>query len=248
MVHVVASGAGDENYFVCDFKELKQKIKTIIKETIDHRLLLPTDKNIEKHQDTWLLKTADKTWEYTCPADSVYQLPTKTVLTKDLTAELTRLLQEKLAKNLNITISLTTDQQTLGGVFYYTHGLPKHRGNCQRPLHGHRGLLQVYAAGERQQELESYLLTSVLKQQIHFLNSTYVKCNNEMLILAYEGSQGFFHLQLPQDSVLILPQQEASIETICQYLAQNLQKNFNLTSKTQVICYEGIDKGASVEI
>lgn len=247
-IDIRVCGAGDKNYFVYDFGKLKKEIRSLVRETLDHRLLVPSHSSVEKTKEKWLLQTIDRVWSYTCPVDAVYQLSAQQVDKDSVTAELSRLLQKRFSSNLKIYATLRENNYTTGRCFHYTHGLPQHDGNCQRLLHGHLGTLHVYADNKPQPQLEKYLISSVLKKNIHFLNSEHISQDDNYITASYEGTQGYFSITLPREHTIVLPSMETSIEAITRYLAFSLDKNFTMTKKLKLICYEGLDKGASFEL
>ena len=93
-IDVRGEGSGDGNYFVYDFGKFKLEIKSLIRETLDHRLLVPTCPAVQHHDMVWLLKTQDSSWSYTCPASAVTQLPVPEINRDTVTTALTTLLQQ----------------------------------------------------------------------------------------------------------------------------------------------------------
>ncbi|MDE3268902.1 MAG: 6-carboxytetrahydropterin synthase [Pseudomonadota bacterium] len=248
LVHLTAIGTVDDNYFVYDFRKLKQEIRRYLHEHIDHRLLLPTNPYVRYHQNRWQLHSEQGVWEYTCPATAVCQLPLTIINIETVATILQTRIQQHLKHLPRLQVSLTTDQLTAGQKFHYTHGLPGHDGNCQRLLHGHQGFLQVYTDSQRQPQLEQHLITKVLKHYVHFANSLHTKHNSTSIEVCYESKQGYFSAKLPRQQCLVLPEQETSIESISQYLATYLRNNYNLQQPTRIICYEGFNKGAEVAL
>lgn len=242
-IDVQGEGSGDGNYFVYDFSKFKQEIKSLIRETLDHRLIVPTCPAVRRSATAWLLETQDGTWSYICPSSSVAQLPVPEINIKTVTTALTALLQQQFRSRLKISLTLREAEQ-VGYSFSYTHGLPGHDGNCQRMLHGHSGTLQVHSDGERQPQMENYLATYFLADNIHFFNSDHIIVDSDYITAAYEGSQGYFQATMPRTRVVVLPAMETSIEAITHHLAAALKRKFTLPAYAQIVCYEGIDKGA----
>ena len=242
---VRAQGQCDRNYFVSDFKELKHKICTFVRHQLDHRLLLPTHPAVQKCGATWLLDTTTACWEYTCPSTAVLQLPTPCIDRNSIAAWLNAALQDNLGAEPRITATLREQPTVHGYCFNYTHGLPGHTGNCQRLLHGHLGRVLVRKNGASCMSLENYLAHTVLKRNVHFLNSQHITVSGTRLTLAYTSSQGDFSATLPRQHAIILPAMESSIEAITHYLAAQLQAHNSVPHDTEIVCYEGMDKGSS---
>lgn len=247
-MHITAHGAVDDNYFVYDFRKLKQEIRKYLQDHIDHRLLLPTNRNVRYHQGSWQLRSKQGAWVYTCPTEAVCQLPTPSINPTTVAAILQTKLQNDLHHLPHLQVSLASDQLTAGQQFHYTHGLPNHDGNCQRLLHGHQGFLQIHSDDQRHPELEQHLVTKVLKNYVHFANSQHTKHDSTSTEVCYESKQGYFHASMPSQHCLVIPEQESSIESICQYLATYLRNNYHLQQSTRLVCYEGLNKGAAVQI
>ena len=227
---------------------VRLEVRKYLQYHIDHRLLLPTNSNVRYHQGSWQLQSKHGAWTYNCPAEAVCQLPTAVINTDTVAAILQTRLQNDLPHLPLVQVSLANDQHTVGQKFHYTHGLPNHDGNCQRLLHGHQGFLQVHTGLQRHPELEQHLVSKVLKNYIHFANSQHTKHNSTSVEVCYDSKQGYFHASMPRQQCLIIPEQETSIESISQYLATYLRNNYNLQQATRLVCYEGLNKGAAVQI
>ena len=240
---VQAQGSGDHNYFVSDFKEIKTQVRDFVRLHLDHRLLLPTHVTVRQQGDTWQLGTAEQTWTYTCPPAAVLQLPLPQLDRPSIASWLTNALQQHLGDAPRITASLRQLNTDDAAYFHYTHGLPGHTGNCQRLLHGHLGAVQVQHNGVRQPALEKYLWDKILPcHNVHFLNSQHAVIDDKRISMAYESSQGYFAVTFPRRHAVVLPQMESSIEAITHYFAQQLRQHG--VRAAEVICYEGMDKGA----
>ena len=241
---VQAQGRGDHNYFVCDFKNLKQKVRSYVRRHLDHRLLVPAHPAVRREGDTWLLGEAERAWTYTCPPDAVRQLPVPHADRNSIALWLQAALQQHIGKELHITVHLRESKARAGFGFCYTHGLPGHEGNCQRLLHGHSGCVQVWENGSHCPALENYLAQKILPHRVHFLNSQHITAQGKRIGMAYESSQGYFAATLPCQQAVILPAMETSIEAITHYLAEQIRQHTTPTPRAEVICYEGVDKGA----
>ena len=173
------------------------------------------------------------------------QLPLPRLDLNSVAKWLNSALQQHVGNELRLTARLRESEAQGGFGFHYTHGLPGHDGNCQRLLHGHRGWVQVLKNNNRCQQLEDYLAQKILPQQVHFLNSQHITAQHgKHLSLAYESSQGYFEATFPRQHAIVLPEMESSIEAITHYLAMQLKQHITPTPRAEIICYEGIDKGA----
>lgn len=242
---VQAQGCGDHNYFVSDFKELKHRVRAFVRQHLDHRLLLPSHPAVQRRGDTWLLGTTADSWTYSCPPSAVLQLPAASADRESTAAWLNTALRKSCDNAPKITARLRPQHAQPGYCFHYTHGLPGHNGNCQRLLHGHLGRVAVRNNGKHCAQLENYLARTVLKHNVHFLNSQHITSSGAHIEVAYESSQGNFRATFPRRHAVILPAMESSIEAITLYLAAQLQAHNPVPRGAEIVCYEGIDKGSS---
>ena len=81
-VDIYVTGQLDSNGFVYDFSHLKKLVKSVLKNTIDHALLIPIQ--VSRWNTKLLIKVSfgpssqgrlsgiDSTWTYKCPKGAVY--------------------------------------------------------------------------------------------------------------------------------------------------------------------------------
>ena len=230
-IDVSAKGpvAGD-SFFVHDFSELKRVIRNYLRDNLDHRLLLPM--TVKFDGQCWSLPAIDGDWSYTCPDRAVSQLPIPTIDHANLGNYLTGIIQEYFVAKIEITVRSLEDRE--GYQFNYTHGLPGHAGNCQRLLHGHCGLAKVAS---------QYQLMMPLQRYVHFANSEHVvDTDSKQLTVSYTSREGKFIATIPRQRVVVLPVQQATIEMISHYLANNVEQIVG--HRVPITCYEGANKGA----
>jgi 6-pyruvoyl-tetrahydropterin synthase len=147
--------------------------------------------------------------------------------------------------------------------FGYTHGLKKHKGNCQRLLHGHRNTLEVYDEIGRNENLERALAMDFFGGNIHFAyaqniinknnfkeleNKNYLGKisdfkNNCDVEISYESSQGYFYLSIPAQDVFVLPV-DTTVENLAHYFLLAIRNADQSNMALRVVAYEGIQKGS----
>jgi L-lactate utilization protein LutC len=71
--------------------------------------------------------------------------------------------------------------------------------------------------------------------------------SNAPVVLSYEVERGRYQASLPGNHVFVVDG-ETTIETIAFELVKVLKEKLDLPSKIQVICHEGIGKGAIAEL
>ena len=268
-VDLHVSGPLDDNGFVQDFSPLKAEVKQAIKGSIDHALIVPAGSPAVQTEDLGgeiHLRLTDHSgekpfdWEYSAPREAVLHVGGETVSTEAVEAAIATRLAETAAAHLtNIRVKLRAESAHPTEAFFsYTHGITGHRGLCQRLLHGHRSRLKVEIDGERRPDLEHRLVTDVLGPSVHIGARWQIKSgpvepymrtsarDRKPVRLAYKGTLGSYYAVVPSDRFLLIDG-ETSIENLTLFLAKYLQRDYH-DSKIAVSCYEGIGKGALVEL
>ena len=97
---------------------------------------------------------------------------------------------------------ITFITEKIDGPFYhYSHGLKKHKGNCQRIAHGHRSKIEIWKDGR----LDLPLMESWAAQWTDIYLGTHedlIKEEKQHLYFAYESQQGKFSLSLPMTNAI----------------------------------------------
>lgn len=269
---VKVSGALDENHFVIDFAILKKTIKDILKNTLDHALLVPTlapNISLELERDcirfTGKVPNSsseirqEKIWSYQGPAAGIYSIACAVINKENILKELKNLIMTQLSSYPHIELDLFLHEEKPSSpeqrFFSYTHGLPGHQGLCQRVFHGHRSSLEVYLDNKRCPRSENYLIDEVFAGSIHIASPQQCLAKDlplgrrltlcAQVELRYKGSYGEYYANVPGESLLLV-QDETSIECISKFLWQVIaEKNPGKTVK--VVAFEGINKGSEFE-
>jgi 6-pyruvoyl-tetrahydropterin synthase len=259
-VDIEVEGSLDENGFVYDFSHTKKLVKETLKDSLDHALILPSSNSqisISEDQDSNRIEISisieDEKWNYKAPSKSVYILDSDKV-TPETVAEAA---EKEVLKNLpktvsSVKISLYEESVTDGSkIFRYTHGLPNHKGLCQRLFHGHRSKIVILKDNSKSEELESLVAEKWFHSQIHIAEPGQFKStswqpysvgkNGEYSTLSYTAQEGYFEATIPSHKIYIV-EQATSIESIAQGLCKQL-KALNPDSSITVMPHEGINKG-----
>lgn len=261
IVDVVLSGGLDQQNMVLDFGLVKKKLKQLIDQEVDHKLLVPARCNAVDFasQPGEMLSVSMKTDKGTIalysPEQGMALLPTDLITAQSVTAYLIELCQRVLPQNV-ANIELTLREEAIPTAYYhYSHGLKKHDGNCQRIAHGHRSMIEIWHQGQRSDELEQ---AWAKRWQDIYLATEEDQCGLEQLQLAqwnaelteqshfafkYQAAQGMFELAMPQGVVEII-ETDTTVELLAEYILQKVKAEHQLTLPVTVYAYEGVGKGA----
>ncbi len=247
---VVLHGDLNDQGMVVDFGDVKKRIKRWLDEEVDHRLLIP-----EQSPCLSLKSDAqgyDFSWHYanhsihsTCPTQAI-TLIDDTVITTDSVARwcMEKLLPEFPASVKKIEL-VFTPEHIEGPYYHYSHGLKKHRGNCQRIAHGHRSRIFIWRDGKLS---NTDMETWAQRWQDIYIGTqedrtTAQNPDNEGF--RYSSEQGAFYLEVPQRQCYMIDT-DSTIEFIAQHIAQTLKRE-HPASDFVVKAFEGIEKGAIAE-
>lgn len=265
-VDISLTGHRDEESVIADFSKIKNKIKKIIDEKIDHRLIIDhklvnvvDDRvSIEVHFGSNQVQKI----QYQAPLESVC-LVSMGSDEKSLETFIATLLMNEMPSNVKrVEVNLRTEK--FPEMFHYTHGLKQHYGNCQRLFHGHQNTIEVWKNGTRELSWEKKLVQEVFKGNIHFafweniINKVDIQkmtkslidipmgiySSEVMLEIEYSATQGRYFASIPANQVFIMPC-ETTIENIAAFFAQWVKDQWGKPSdKVMVVGFEGIGKGA----
>jgi 6-pyruvoyl-tetrahydropterin synthase len=273
-VDVTLSGPLGETGFVYDFSSLKKMVRQVLKSSVDHALIMPINSQVVQFKgmemrgadksECWHMKSrvgktgAECEWSYRSPTGAVFPSRAVAVNRQVLEQEVVKSLKHRLPQEI-LTVSVTlkeVETDPTEAVFRYTHGIARHDGMCQRLFHGHRCALQIFVGDERRPDLEHYVARDVMGSHVHIATPSQFKVGmiepgtraktKEPITLGYEGTQGYFEATMPADRIFCV-ERETSIECITLELARLVKREENTTEKVRVLCYEGINKGASAE-
>jgi hypothetical protein len=110
---------------------------------------------------------------------------------------------------------------------------------------------------ERRPDLEHFICRELFDSEIHIATSDQIKGASiapgtkgeigETVRLDYSASLGFYSAEIPASKVFAV-EHETSIECIALQLAKVLRKKLGGMEKIQVQVFEGINKGAFIDI
>jgi 6-pyruvoyl-tetrahydropterin synthase len=266
IVDVLLEGSLNEMSMVLDFAVVKKKIKAIIDDAVDHKLLLPMNNNMivctdSKHHDGHeYVDIYSKRANYflQSPKCAFAKIEHDSINIESVTKHLTTIILKELPKNVQ-GLTLTLRPENIDGDFYhYTHGLKLHDGNCQRIAHGHRSRINFFINDERSTDLEHfwchrwediYIASEndrVEKSAIQLSVSAIENCGDNHQYFAYQAPQGRFDIAVDKN-VLEVVDCDSTVELLADYIARQIntpnskKKNDN---KLKVIAFEGVGKGA----
>ena len=270
-VNLELIGRTDEEGVIFDFSKAKHRVKKIIDNSCDHRLLVPSGL-IEVVEDDFVqLKFSygsfDEFIEYQCPAQAICELPAAHISKAGIETFLENIILKEMPETID-AVKIELLQETLPSnkvSFHYTHGLKEHYGNCQFLFHGHKNTIDVEVNGVPASQYEYWLAEELFKGCVHFCKWENVAnkdeimhaCREEMpegrfselppVEIAYQASQGQFRGVLPGRAVYFL-QEESTVENLCMHFARLIKSKVKESDIVVVRAFEGIAKGAKATL
>ncbi|RUO38313.1 hypothetical protein CWE13_01330 [Aliidiomarina shirensis] len=268
IVDIILDGSLNDQSMVLDFGRVKKQVKAIIDQSVDHKLLIPTEHVFtqvtreEAGTHYWVdFLRPNKSIHLYCPADAYAFIDSDTITQESTIAYLQAVIKRELPANVK-GLELTLRAEEMNGFYYhYTHGLKKHDGNCQRIAHGHRSAIKIFIDGMRSPAWEQrwsrrwediYVGTAedVGEASSLKLSAAARKHTGEHHICySYMAEQGLFELILPaQENEVMFT--DTTVECIADYVAHEIAKTIAAesmpthTPEVKVIAFEGVGKGA----
>ena len=257
IVDLILHGDLDEQNMVLDFGKVKKQVKRIIDDTVDHKLVIPseyagTQAHHIENSDYLKVEFTSESGELiriSSPEDAYCFIDAAHIEMDDVITHLASVIKPQLPANVK-KVELSLRVEDISGFYYhYTHGLKKHDGNCQRIAHGHRSKIQIFENGMKSPRLEKELSSLwediyvgtdedvVAPEKLEFINAT-----EQQVCFKYESSQGHFELAMDKSSVYTM-NVDTTVELIAQYIADKLKAE-HPENEYKVIAYEGVAKGA----
>ncbi len=251
LASIVLDGELDSNGMVCDFGIVKKTLRTWLDTYIDHCLLVPKTSNCTQNLSQNTLNTSLE-WRYdnkhiaiSSPHQAITLVDATDITPHSIAEHCKRALRDHFGEGVaNITLSF--EPEAIATPFYhYSHGLKKHKGNCQRIAHGHRSKIEIWRNGELS-------VTDMQKQASNWADiyiatrSDILQQSSSQIDFAYRADQGEFTLSLPASCVDIIDT-DTTVEFIASHIASTLKHQHPQDNFT-VKAYEGIAKGAIVTI
>lgn len=230
-----------------DFADVKGQIKKVLDDLIDHRLLVPTKSDfvsIIKEADSVNLQAETVVGGILIesPSQGFCFIDTDVIDTASVTVYAESVLAKVLPDNIvSVSVNLRADRERAH--CRYSHGLKKHKGNCQRIAHGHRSILEITEPCE----------TGLEKQWLNLLDGKYIANRadvidhgNDRLTIGYKAKQGQFRLEMPEILVYVIDA-DPTVENIVYHIANKIKQQSKI-SGLLVKMYEGVGKGAMIKI
>lgn len=263
LVDIELGGVLNEMSMLLDFSRVKKQVKALIDREVDHRLLVPADHpacqlSASESGRVWLdFVSARGSLHLHCPEQAFCRLPAEQVDEASVTRYLLDVLAKALPDNIQgLTLSLRPEYHPTP-YYHYSHGLKKHEGNCQRIAHGHRSMIEIWVAGERDAALEAqwaqrwqdiYLGSredQVPLAQLSLSPMGRQQAGDDHWGFAYEAPQGRFELAIPAAHCELVDT-DTTVELLADYIARKLRPQLPGRA-LRVVAYEGVGKGAYVD-
>lgn len=260
IVDVVLHGQLDQQSMVLDFGQVKKRLKAIIDEEVDHKLLVPAEHCATSviqgdHDMRWLDFASAGGIHLYCPAQGLALLATDSITARSVTDYLAGIIPRYLPSNI-VKIELALREEDINSACYhYTHGLKKHDGNCQRIAHGHRSMIEVWHAGVRSELFEQrwaerwqdiYLASVEDRTQLKDMHRSEAagKVDEQTHYgFSYVSGQGLFELIMPRSAVELIDT-DTTVECLAEYLLRETKRWPEVTGPITIYAYEGVGKGA----
>jgi len=254
LVDLELEGSLDRQGMVVDFGRVKREVKRTIDEHFDHKLLVPGRYPGTRTEDIpggRRLRFRDQQGHeilHCSPPSALCTIDADAITAEALERAITAALAPGLPENVDALSVRVYPEPIDRACYQYSHGLPQHEGNCQRIAHGHRSRLEIHQDGRRSPALEAewaerwrdvYIATrghvrgALTRQGIPYFR------------FAYEGGQGRFELELPQERCYLI-EGESTVENIARHLAERLATD-HPGHRYLVRAFEGVDKGSVAE-
>ncbi|PID44881.1 MAG: 6-pyruvoyl tetrahydropterin reductase [Proteobacteria bacterium] len=262
IVDIELEGELDDQGMVFDFGNVKKSLKNQIDELADHKLIVASGmpglviERSNNRVDIGYHNQQGEKWIHRSHADAVLPIDCEQVTPEAVSGYLVEQFENILPTNVDgVSVALRTEPIS-GAYYHYSHGLKKHRGNCQRIAHGHRSKIEIYVNNQRDEQLEkewanrlqdSYIGTREDIHQEPTANSrpdNDSKTNNN-LTFSYTSDQGYFEISLPQRCIYLIDT-DSTVEWIATHIANEV-KNHLPHCDIQVKAFEGVGKGAIAE-
>ena len=254
IVDVELQGELDDQGMLFDFGDVKKKIKSIIDREVDHKLVIPSAHSgvtVTKRETYIDLVFCYETGEqiiHHSPIEALTEIKDTAITKACVSAYLCEIILKQLPTNVT-GITLNLREEIIQSDFYhYSHGLKKHKGNCQRIAHGHRSKIEIFKDKERDENLERqwagafkdiYIGTIEDKVDQPDIN------NIPHTQFSYISDQGAFKITLPTRQVYLM-KTDTTVEWIATHIAEELKKQ-TPSSHFKVRAFEGVGKGAIAE-
>jgi len=266
IVDVLLDGSLNEQSMVLDFAIVKKKIKAIIDDAVDHKLLLPmqakeltlADSPHHINHKTLDFLSERANYYLQSPFCAFAQIDCLQITVDSVTEHLNAIIMAELPSNVQGLTLILRPEIINSDYYHYTHGLKLHDGNCQRIAHGHRSKIQILVDDERNVKLEAawcqrwqdiYIASEADRISVNDIQLSVQAMNNltpDYQYFSYSAPQGRFDIAV-DSKVLDIVDCDSTVELLADFIARQLKKDLP-NNVVKVIAYEGVAKGAIVSV
>lgn len=253
LVDLELEGQLDFQGMVLDFGQLKPRVKAVVDDTMDHRLLLPARSgalHLERSgAEVELWYDYDEARLYhRSPPEALCLLDVGEITIAAVESHLATAVRRVMPDNVEAARVILRPERVVGAAYRYVHGLEQHQGNCQRIAHGHRSRIEVYRDEQRSESCERWLAERwrdvYIGTRDHLIEETRLR-ETPCYRFRYHAPQGEFELIIDKRRCELLDT-ESTIENIAAFIA-HLLKRRDPAADYRVRAYEGVRKGAIAE-
>lgn len=251
IVDVELHGDLDDQGMVFDFGLVKRQVRDAVESLFDHKLVVPqglpglqVQENNGQLDVRWQ-DSAGRQFHHISPAEGVELVSAQEVTPDSLVEQLQQTALAAAPSNVKKVVIELRTEDIAGAFYHYSHGLKKHRGNCQRIAHGHRSRIQILRNGKRDPLLEK---AWALKWKDAYIGTRadlireFVEIGVPYCHFGYDAEQGRFELTLPAAQVYLIDT-DSTVEYLADHIAGCL-KHDDPEHDFEVRAYEGVMKGA----
>ena len=240
-------GPLDEQGMVCDFGEVKKRVRNWLDDEIDHKLVVPAGSakltRTKLANDTSIKLELNNGLQVSCtsPNEAFVFAEVDEITADKMSAWCEQQMRALFSEGVeNIKVTFSTEKIETA-YYHYSHGLKKHAGNCQRIAHGHRSKLEIWRNGE--------LDNALIREWAERFEDIYIGTQEDLIEksgdyykFAYEAQQGSFKLTIPKANSYLI-ETDSTVELIAKHLGDALKSEYPKDQFT-VKAYEGFSKGA----
>ena len=253
LASIELEGELDEQGMICDFGIVKSMLRQWLDQQLDHCLLVPRSAhalaNLTESEDrvevSWLTTENDRL-KCASPKQAITVIETADISPETVANWCVNLLKPKFPASVKALTLKFTHEDIPGPFYHYSHGLKKHKGNCQRIAHGHRSKIEIWKDGV---VCEQTMTTMAKKWKDIYIGSQEditETGHKGQVAFRYTSEQGEFYLELPKDRCILI-NTDSTVELLAQHIAQEV-KNNEPNHRFTIKAYEGLAKGAIVDI
>lgn len=258
LVDLVLAGGLDQQSMILDFGEVKRRIKQLIDEWVDHRLLVPSQASsvhVEPEGERcWVHQRGpgQQRLHVHAPVSSFALIPSPRISAEAVARYLEQQILPALPGNIE-RLSFNLRPEHIDEPHYqYSHGLKKHDGNCQRIAHGHRSRIRVYVDERLDKDLQQYWaerwrdIYLVSEEDVVEVSALSAKARSlwqsNLLATRYTSDQGLFEMLIDAGRCDVIPS-DTTVECLARFMATESARQ-RPDQAIRIQAFEGVGKGA----